>query len=283
MSAGFEEAEDRDGIRLSWNVWTGSRIESARTVIPIGAVSTLTLQHSLLPASASHSHLARPIQSATSTTTTDRSHPTPQLYTPLKERGDLPPVLYEPVTCKHPGCRAILNPYSQIGNLTPPPYPVESTLTSYLPDVRGKLWICPFCLNRNPFPNHYKDISSQNLPAELLPRYTTIEYTLGRPVQIPPIFLFVIDTCLDDDDLKALRESVIVSLSLLPPHALVGLITFGTMVSPLLPTLGAPSKLIRENTHSAKFMNSATTLSPNPSSSEAQKSAYSLLPATTNS
>lgn len=39
MSAGFEEAEDQDGIRLSWNVWTGSRIESARTVIPIGAVS----------------------------------------------------------------------------------------------------------------------------------------------------------------------------------------------------------------------------------------------------
>ena len=135
-----------------------------------------------------------------------------QLYTPLKERADLPPVLYEPVTCKAP-CRAILNPYCQI-------------------DVRGKLWICPFCLQRNAFPNHYKDISSNNLPAELLPKYTTIEYTLSRPAQIPPIFLYVVDTCLDEDDLKALRESIIVSLSLLPPHALVGLITFGTMVSP---------------------------------------------------
>jgi len=97
-------------------------------------------------------------------------------------------------------------------------------------DVRGKLWICPFCLQRNPFPPHYKDISTTNLPAELLPKYTTIEYTLSRPAQIPPVFLFVIDTCLDEDDLKALKETIVVSLSLLPPNALVGLITYGTMV-----------------------------------------------------
>lgn len=97
-------------------------------------------------------------------------------------------------------------------------------------DVRAKLWICPFCLQRNSFPMHYKDISTTNLPAELLPKYTTIEYTLGRPAQTPPIFLYVVDTCLDEEDLKALRDSLVVSLSLLPPHALVGLVTFGTMV-----------------------------------------------------
>lgn len=98
-------------------------------------------------------------------------------------------------------------------------------------DVRGKMWICPFCLQRNPFPPHYKDISQTNLPAELLPKYTTIEYTLSRPAQIPPIFLFVVDTCVDEDELKALRETLVVSLSLLPPNAYVGLITYGTMVS----------------------------------------------------
>ena len=97
-------------------------------------------------------------------------------------------------------------------------------------DIRGKLWICPFCLQRNAFPPHYKDISNTNLPAELLPKYTTIEYTLSRPVQVPPIFLFVVDTCLDEDDLKALRDALVVSLSLLPQYALVGLITYGTMV-----------------------------------------------------
>lgn len=36
--------------------------------------------------------------------------PISALYTPLKERDDLPPVMYEPVTCKAP-CKAILNPY----------------------------------------------------------------------------------------------------------------------------------------------------------------------------
>ena len=97
-------------------------------------------------------------------------------------------------------------------------------------DVRGKLWICPFCLQRNAFPPHYKDIANTNLPAELLPKYTTIEYTLPRGVQVPPIFLFVVDTCLEDEDLKAMKDSLVVSLSLLPPHALIGLVTFGTMV-----------------------------------------------------
>ncbi|WRT66838.1 protein transporter SEC23 [Kwoniella shivajii] len=166
---GFEDVEDKDGVRLSWNVWPSSRIEATRTVVPISA-----------------------------------------LYTPLKEREDLPPVMYEPVTCKG-SCKAILNPYCQV-------------------DVRGKMWICPFCLQRNPFPQHYhQDLSPNNLPPELLPKFTTIEYTLSRPAQIPPVFLYVVDTCVDEDELKALRETLVVSLSLLPPNALVGLITFGTM------------------------------------------------------
>jgi protein transport protein SEC23 len=132
------------------------------------------------------------------------------MYTPLKEREDLPPVLYEPVICKAP-CRAVLNPYCQI-------------------DVNGKLWICPFCLQRNQFPPHYKDISEANLPAELMPSYSTIEYTLSRSSAIPPIFLYLVDTTLDEEDLKALKDSLLMSLSLLPQHALIGLITFGTTV-----------------------------------------------------
>ena len=109
-------------------------------------------------------------------------------------------------------------------------------------DVRGKLWICPFCLQRNPFPPHYKDISTTNLPAELLPKYTTIEYTLSRPAQIPPVFLYVVDTCIDEDELKALKETLVVSLSLLPPNALVGLITYGTMVRFPLFSINAPNQ-----------------------------------------
>lgn len=47
---------------------------------------------------------------------------------------------------------------------------------------------------------------------------------------MPLIFLYVVDTCIEDEDLQALKESMQMSLSLLPPTALVGLITFGRMV-----------------------------------------------------
>lgn len=132
-------------------------------------------------------------------------------------------------------------------------------------DIRGKLWICPFCLQRNAFPPHYKDISNTNLPAELLAKYTTIEYTLARPSQVPPIFLFVVDTCLDEEDLKALRDALVVSLSLLPPYALVGLITYGTMAQ--VHELGYPdcnkSYVFRGNKeYSAKQIQDMLGLSP---------------------
>lgn len=133
------------------------------------------------------------------------------LYTPLKERPDLPPVQYEPVLCSRATCRAVLNPLCQV-------------------DYNAKLWACNFCLQRNPFPPTYAGISEVNQPAELVPHFSTIEYIVQRGTTLPPIFLYVVDTCLEDDDLQALKESLQMSLSLLPPAALVGLITFGRMV-----------------------------------------------------
>ncbi|WBW75223.1 COPII cargo receptor subunit Sec23a [Schizosaccharomyces osmophilus] len=165
----FEEIEERDGIRFTWNAFPSTRIESSRTIVPISA-----------------------------------------LYKPLNPRPDLPPVLYEPVTCKAP-CKAILNPFCHL-------------------DTRAKFWICPFCLQRNMLPPQYKDVSSTSLPLELLPEFSTIEYTLPRPPQLPPVFLFVVDLCQDQENLQSLKDSLIISLSLLPPECLVGLITFGTMV-----------------------------------------------------
>lgn len=48
---------------------------------------------------------------------------------------------------------------------------------------------------------------------------------------VPPIFLFIVDVCLDDDaELRALRDTIVIGLGLLPANALVGLITYGTMV-----------------------------------------------------
>ncbi|CAB1335456.1 unnamed protein product [Coregonus sp. 'balchen'] len=112
--------------------------------------------------------------------------PVASLFTPLKERPDLPPIQYEPVLCSRATCRA--------------------------------------------FPPTYAGISEVNQPAELLPQFSTIEYVVQRGPQMPLVFLYVVDTCMEDEDLQALKESLQMSLSLLPPAALVGLITFGRMI-----------------------------------------------------
>lgn len=143
------------------------------------------------------------------------------LYTPLKK---LPPncapptpLPYDPVRCSSATCHAVLNPYCQV-------------------DFHSKLWTCPFCLTRNHFPPHYaENITEQNLPAELIPQYMTCEYELQTvPDQGPPCFLFCIDTCAAGgakEELAELADSLTQALALLPPDALVGLITFGTNVS----------------------------------------------------
>ncbi|MCP9264866.1 Protein transport protein Sec23A [Dirofilaria immitis] len=132
------------------------------------------------------------------------------------------------------------------------------SLLSNTVDFRNKTWICPFCNQRNPFPPHYSMIAEDNRPPELYPQFTTIEYTLKlilfyprsqlpvfsiileestmvsevslKATTLPPIFLFVVDTCLSTEELKALKESIQTALSLLPADALVGLITFGRMI-----------------------------------------------------
>lgn len=60
---------------------------------------------------------------------------------------------------------------------------------------------------------------------------TTVEYRLPRPAPAPPIFVYVVDTCQEEDSLQALKETLVMSLSLLPANALVGLVTFGTNVA----------------------------------------------------
>uniref|UniRef100_A0A2C9JPM8 Protein transport protein SEC23 n=1 Tax=Biomphalaria glabrata TaxID=6526 RepID=A0A2C9JPM8_BIOGL len=134
------------------------------------------------------------------------------IFTPLKERADLPPIQYDPVLCTRTTCRAILNPFCQI-------------------DYRAKMWTCNFCYQRNPFPPQYTAISEQHQPAEIIPQFSTLEYTITRATCHPPIFLLVVDTCFpEDEDLQGLKESLQMSLSLLPPNALIGLITYGKMV-----------------------------------------------------
>jgi hypothetical protein len=132
--------------------------------------------------------------------------------------------------------------------------------------MRAKQWICPFCLQRNLLPPHYKDISAEQIPPELHPTNTTIEYRLPQPAPSPPIFLFVVDTCQEEDSLKALKDSIIMSLSLLPQYALVGLITYGTMVCKKKSTTRVELTFSRP-----KSTSSATPNAPNRMSSEATR------------
>lgn len=136
--------------------------------------------------------------------------PTGALYTPLKQREDLPIAAYDPIYCSNQSCKLILNPYCAV-------------------DPNG-FWRCPLCQYRNPLPAHYHGLNPENLPLELQSTSSTIEYITARPVQNPPIFTFVIDLCQDEDNLQALIEDIIVSFNYLPPNALIGLITFGTMI-----------------------------------------------------
>eukprot|EP00455_Lapot_gusevi_P039582 TRINITY_DN443_c0_g3_i1.p1 TRINITY_DN443_c0_g3~~TRINITY_DN443_c0_g3_i1.p1 ORF type:complete len:751 (+),score=216.56 TRINITY_DN443_c0_g3_i1:95-2347(+) len=137
--------------------------------------------------------------------------PLSTMYTPIKYIENLAQVPYEPIFCKGQACSCVLNPYCQV-------------------DYMNKIWICPFCLTRNHFPHLYADIRPDNLPAELIEDCSTIEYILPQPVSSPPVFLFVVDTAVIEEELQQIKDSLIQSLLLLPQNSMVGLITFGKNV-----------------------------------------------------
>ncbi|TID19246.1 hypothetical protein CANINC_003817 [Pichia inconspicua] len=133
------------------------------------------------------------------------------LYTPLLAREDLPIANYDPQICRN--CRSVLNVFSQI-------------------DMNNKIWNCPLCLGRNQLPPQYHNISADNVPIELLPQSSTIEYILNRSQpHPPPTFIYVIDLCQDPEDLESLKESLITSLDLHPPGSFFGLVTFDSVVN----------------------------------------------------
>ncbi|RCV20288.1 hypothetical protein SETIT_4G044200v2 [Setaria italica] len=137
--------------------------------------------------------------------------PVSAIYTPLKSIPDIPVLPYSPLRCRM--CRSVLNPFSIV-------------------DYVAKIWVCPFCFQRNQFPQHYSLISENNLPAELFPQYTTVEYLSSMetgPI-VPPVFIFVVDTCMIEEEIGYLKSALAQAVELLPDNSLVGFITFGTYV-----------------------------------------------------
>ena len=77
------------------------------------------------------------------------------MCTPLMQPAELPIVPCDPLLCSR--CGAVLNPYARL-------------------DYQSRIWHCPFCSQRNPFPRSYSDIADTNLPAKLFPTYSSVEY-----------------------------------------------------------------------------------------------------------
>ncbi|KAL2491402.1 Sec23/Sec24 protein transport family protein [Abeliophyllum distichum] len=143
--------------------------------------------------------------------------PISAIYTPLKPLPPTTPLLpYSPLRCRN--CRSVINPFAIVD------------FSSV-----NKIWICSFCLQRNYFPPHYQSISDQNLPAELFPQYTTIEYettATNEKAQVGSsnIFLFVVDTCVIEEELGFMKSALLQVLGMVPENCLIGLITFGTYI-----------------------------------------------------
>ena len=86
-------------------------------------------------------------------------------------------------------------------------------------------------LQRNLFPASYSGADESNLPAELYPNFSTIEYVLPVPLAPPPTFLFVVDLCQSEEELEHLKKALTHLLSLIPDDCSVGLISYGALVN----------------------------------------------------
>lgn len=130
-------------------------------------------------------------------------------YSPCKTTENLSILDYDPVQCAQ--CKSVLNPYFQI-------------------DFRNKSWICAFCSTRNTFKGSYAEfLNENNLAPELYKENSTVDYRLTKKEANWPIFLFVIDTALEEDDLNELKDSIQQVITTLPPDCSIGIITYGAM------------------------------------------------------
>ncbi|TXG72181.1 hypothetical protein EZV62_000760 [Acer yangbiense] len=189
----FTELEAIEGLRWSWNSWPPSKSDAASLIIPLSL-----------------------------------------LQTPLMQSSEIPILPYDPVICSK--CGAVLNPYARV-------------------DYTSRIWSCPFCYARNPFPRSYSSIAETNLPAELFPTYSSVEYAAadhfannlsssmsfssmasfsstssGGGGGVGPAFVFVVDRCMEKEEIRAVKHELLRVIEQLPENALVGLIEFDSMV-----------------------------------------------------
>ncbi|CAK9442189.1 uncharacterized protein LODBEIA_P59320 [Lodderomyces beijingensis] len=135
------------------------------------------------------------------------------LYTPLNDKSSIH-LLEQSYLASCRTCRSILNPFVRAAS--------------------EEIWTCQFCATSNQLPPRVDAATGEIVPHPAFsPELTTVEYQTGRTSSVPPIFFYVVDTCFEENDDKAfvsLKDSLVLSLSLLPEDALVGFISFGKHV-----------------------------------------------------
>ncbi|PPD71211.1 hypothetical protein GOBAR_DD31900 [Gossypium barbadense] len=113
------------------------------------------------------------------------------MCTPLTEFSGLPILPYDPLICSK--CGAVLNPYARV-------------------DYTCRVWYCSFCFSKNSFPRTYSSsLEESNLPAELFPNYSSVEYART--------------------ELRGVKSELLRVVEQLPESALVALVTFDAMVN----------------------------------------------------
>jgi protein transport protein SEC23 len=93
-------------------------------------------------------------------------------------------------------------------------------------DFASAYWMCPACLSRNQLPQG----ASQEHPAV---SNATVEYSIAAELQVDlgPLFVYVVDVSLPENELEPLKENLLRSLEWLPPNAHVSVISFGHNVT----------------------------------------------------
>ena len=131
-------------------------------------------------------------------------------YNPIIKNENLSLLEYEPLKCR---CGSIISPLFNFS-------------------AKAKVWECPFCRNRNTFPKSYSDfMSDENLPAELFKENSTVEYKLNLKQANAPIFIFLIDTAILEEELNQVKDSIQEIIETLPQECQIGIITYGRMVN----------------------------------------------------
>ncbi|RKP31337.1 vWA-like protein [Metschnikowia bicuspidata] len=148
--------------------------------------------------------------------------PLAALYTPLNNKAAIPTYPdHVAVRCRQ--CKAFAHPYVSL-------------------HLQSGNWQCSFCMFHNTIPQVQPGAGHPAVD----PHHTTMEFRTDRRAPLAPVFVYVVDTCFEGDDVEdafdALRASLVDSLALLPADALVGLVSFGRHV--LLHDLSAPHRSV---------------------------------------